>query len=80
MSDASCAPRLEPARFTNCRGCATPIRLGEPARRTGALTCATCARAELRPVPRGDPAPGGGNASKEDEGELRAGAIEERLR
>lgn len=76
--------RLEPARLpTNCRGCATPIRLGEPAlrsRRTGALTCATCATAELRPVPAGDPAPGGGNASNEREGQPRADAIEERPR
>lgn len=55
MTDASRTPRLEPARFpTNCRGCAAPIRAGEPALRrprTGALSCATCAQAELRPGP-----------------------------
>ena len=48
------APRLEPARFaTNCRGCAAPIRAGDPAvrsPRTGALRCATCAQAERRPA------------------------------
>lgn len=53
MTDEDRAPRLCPARFTtNCRSCAAPIRAGEPALcrpRTGALTCATCARAELRP-------------------------------
>ena len=55
MTDASCAPRLEPASITtNCRSCGEPIRAGEPALRrprTGALTCATCAQAELRPAP-----------------------------
>ena len=53
------APRLEPAQFTtNCRGCAAPIRAGEPAvrsPRTGALRCATCAQAERRPAASDDP-------------------------
>jgi hypothetical protein len=57
MSKRSGAPGLEPARFpTNCRGCGAPIAPGEPALRrprTGALTCATCAQAELRPAPDG---------------------------
>lgn len=61
MTDSDRAPRLEPALFTtNCRGCAGPIRTGEPALRrprTGALTCATCARAELRPPPDRDERP-----------------------
>lgn len=61
MSDANRAPRLEPARFTtNCRGCAAPIRAGEPAlqaRRTGALACATCAEAELRSAHANDRRP-----------------------
>jgi hypothetical protein len=55
MTDVSRARCLEPACFTtNCRGCAAPIRAGEPALRhpgTGALTCATCAYAELRLAP-----------------------------
>lgn len=59
MSDANRAPRLEPARFTtNCRGCAAPIRAGEPARCSGgALACATCAEAELRSANANDSRP-----------------------
>lgn len=57
MMEASNAPSLEPARFaTNCRACGAPIVCGEPAARsprTEALTCATCAAAELRPTPSG---------------------------
>ena len=53
MTDETRAPRLERARFTTyCRGRAEPIRAGEPALRrprTGALTCAACARAEVDP-------------------------------
>jgi hypothetical protein len=53
MTDKSGAPVLEPARFpTNCRACGAPIAPGEPALRrprAGALTCATCAQAEVRP-------------------------------
>ena len=61
MDDRTRAPALEPARFTtNCRGCGTPIRSGEPALprpRSGALTCATCASAEPRPQARPDGRP-----------------------
>jgi len=58
MTDATRAPRLEPARFnTNCRGCAAPIRAGDPALprpRTGALACAVCAPRRATPA-RGAP-------------------------
>jgi hypothetical protein len=61
MTDASRARRLEPARFTtNCRGCAAPIRAGEPALRsprTGALSCASCVHGERRPAPTDDRRP-----------------------
>jgi hypothetical protein len=57
MSKRSGAPGLEPARFpTNCRGCGTPMAPRKPALRrprTGALTCATCTQAELRPLTDG---------------------------
>jgi hypothetical protein len=57
MTGTGGAPELAPARFaTNCRACGAPITRGDPATRsprTGALTCATCAAAELRPTAPG---------------------------
>jgi hypothetical protein len=53
MTETSAAPELTPSRFaTNCRACGSPIARDEPAAcspRNEALTCATCAPAELRP-------------------------------
>lgn len=61
MNEKGGAPSFEPARLaTNCRACARPIAHGERALRrprTGALSCATCAPAELQPRPWGHERP-----------------------
>jgi hypothetical protein len=57
MSEKRPAAELEPARSANNRsGSGAPIARGELGLRrpgTGALACASCARAERRPAPGG---------------------------